>query len=307
MDQADVLQACGAGEVRTIQPLVTVVIVCLNEGPQLQHTVESFRATSPPGTEIVVVDDGSSDGCTDFLEHGETNARLVRTTRCGVPHARNHGARAATGQVLAFADAHVIAPSQWTQPILDALATPGVGAAAPAVYDLNNPVAKGFGFQLSLPALDPTWLSQRGTTPYAVPTLPGCCFAIRREVFDAVGGFDEGMIHWGMEDSELGLRLWLLGYDLLLVPRVEFGHLFRGVLPYDVTRGCIIHNKLRLAFLHFDRSRIERIVDALSPDRDFASGLALLAEGDVTSRAAGLRRRRVRDDSWFFERFGHFD
>ncbi len=290
-----------------IRPLVSVVIVCLNEGAQLEHTVESFSATSPPGTEIVVVDDGSNDGCADFLENGKTDVRLVRTARSGVPRARNHGARVASGEVLVFADAHVVAPALWGHPILDALAAPGVGATAPAVYDLNNPVAKGFGFQLSVPTLDPSWLSQRDTTPYAVPTLPGCCFAIRREVFETVGGFDEGMIHWGMEDTELGLRLWLLGYDLLLVPQIELGHLFRGVLPYPVTRGCIVHNKLRLAFMHFDRRRIEAVVDALSADRDFTCGLALLAEGDVTSRGADLRRRRVRDDTWFFERFGHFD
>lgn len=290
-----------------MQPLVSVVVVCLNEGPQLQQTVESFRATSPPGTQIVVVDDGSSDGSTDFLAHGDADVRLVRTSRRGVPLARNHGARLASGDVLVFADAHVIGPSLWCQPILDALADPGVGATAPAVYDLNTPDAKGFGFQLSIPTLDPTWLGQRSTTPYAVPTLPGCCLAIRREVFDAVGGFDEGMIHWGMGDSELSVRLWLLGYELRLVPQVEFGHLFRGVLPYPVTRGSVIHNKLRLAFVHFDRSRIEAVVDALRVDGDFTCGLALLAEGDVTRRRDEVRRRRVRDDNWFFERFGHFD
>lgn len=290
-----------------IRPLVSVVIVCLNEGSRLQDTVKNLRATSRPGTELVVVDDGSTDGSTAFLAFDATGVQLVRTARRGVPHARNHGARVATGEVLVFADAHIVGPPGWDLRLLDALAAPGVGATAPAVYDVDNPVAKGFGFQVGLPSLDPMFLGQQGTTPYAVPTLPGCCFAIRREVFDAVGGFDEGMIQWGMEDTELGLRLWLLGYELLLVPQVEFGHLFRGVLPYPVTRGCVIHNKLRLAFLHFDRARIERVVDGLRADVDFASGLALLAEGDVTSRGAEMRRRRVRDDGWFFERFGHLE
>ena len=43
---------------------------------------------------------------------------------------------------------------------------------------------------------------------------------MRRHVFEAVGGFDGGMTGWGWEDQEISLRLWLLGYELRLVPEV---------------------------------------------------------------------------------------
>lgn len=209
--------------------------------------------------------------------------------------------------MLAFADAHIETPVGWWRPLVDALDDPRVGAAAPAIYDMNNPTAKGFGLQVTMPNLNPSFLFQRAQKPYAVPALPGCCFAIRRDVFDAIGGFDERLIDWGMVDSELAIRLWLLGYELFLIPDIEVGHLFREVLPYPVTRGSFLHNKLRLAFVHFSGSRLTAVIDALHREEDFSQAMAFLAESDVTTRRADVHRRRQHDDMWFFERFGHFE
>ena len=115
------------------------------------------------------------------------------------------------------------------------------------------------------------------------------------------------MIDWGMGDSELALRLWLLGYELRLIPHVEVGHVFRQVLPYQVARGSFLHNKLRLAFVHFSRPRLTAVIDRLHAEDDFSQALAFLAESDVSTRRADLRRRRQHDDEWFFERFAHFE
>jgi GT2 family glycosyltransferase len=138
----------------------------------------------------------------------------------------------------------------------------------------------------------------------AVPVLPGCFLAMRRDVFAATGGFDPGMRQLGGNDNELSLRLWLLGYELLIVPRVEVGHLFRTTIPFDATWAAVVHNRLRTAFVHFGRERIERVVRALREYASFPIGLAMAVEGDPFARRAHLLAERRRTDDWFFEFFG---
>jgi GT2 family glycosyltransferase len=285
----------------------TTVVVCFNEGGHVERTVACLRSTMPADAELIVVDDGSTDLSTAFLERGRDGVRLIRTDGCGTPRARNYGARAASGDVIVFADAHIETPRDWWIPLVGALTDPTVGAAAPAIYDMNNPIAKGFGLRVALPDLTPGFLFQRGEEPYAVPLLPGCCLAIRREVFEAIGGFDEGLIDWGLDDAEISLRLWFLGYDLRLIPRLEVGHLFRDVLPYRVTAGCMIHNKLRVALVHFSQELSTVVVDALRPDADFDTAWSLLARDDIAARRAELQRRRRRDDAAYFDCFKAFD
>jgi glycosyltransferase involved in cell wall biosynthesis len=112
---------------------VSVMIISLNEGDALRSTVDSMSATLPPGSEIIVVDDGSTDGSTDFLRDQPSVTLLQPAERLGVAKARNFGAQHAHGKVLVFSDAHVTTPAGWCEPLVDLLAHPEVGAVAPAV------------------------------------------------------------------------------------------------------------------------------------------------------------------------------
>src|SRR6185295_10779362 len=96
---------------------------------------------------------------------------------------------------------------------------------------------------------------------------------------------------------------WLLGYELWLVPAVEVGHQFRTEIPYMVPWRTVLHNRLRMAFLHFSESRRQRVVKALETYPAFQEAIALVGQGDVNLRRADLMRRRKRDDDWYFQRF----
>jgi hypothetical protein len=89
-----------------------------------------------------------------------------------------------------------------------------------------------------------------------------------------------------------------------VVPEVEFRHVFREERPYNMEWSWALHNKLRIAFVHFEPPRIARVVKALRRHQDFPDAAALLAEGDVSSRRKELAARRVHDAEWYFERFG---
>jgi GT2 family glycosyltransferase len=284
---------------------VSVVVPSHGEGDNLRRTVHSLLATLPPDGEIVVVDDASDDGSADFLEQGcYGGVRLLRpATRLGAPAARNQGAAASRGALIVFCDAHVELQLGWYEPLAEALARPEAGAAAPVISVLGKPDSRGFGFTWCDAALNVRWLAGRGGPPRPVPMLPGCFLAMRRDVFDASGGWDAGVLIWGGEDQELSLRLWSLGYDCLLVPEVAVAHRFRNRFPYEIDWELVLHNKLRLGSVHFGRARLARLVGALARSQAFPAAFARLLDSDVWDRRAQVRRQRARDEDWFFERF----
>jgi GT2 family glycosyltransferase len=285
---------------------ISVVIISRNEGAELEATVRALTRTLPRRCrELIVVDDGSTDDSMAFLR-AHREVRVVRASGIGVANARNLGASHATRDAILFCDAHMRMPANWHRKLLEPLETPSVGAVAPGIYSVTQPKRRGFGLYLSGPDLRARWKPHPGPAPAPVPILPGCFLAMRREVFEATGGFDPGMRQLGGNDNELSLRLWLLGYELLVVPAVEAGHLFRTRIPFDATWAAVVHNRLRTAFVHFRQERIARVVDALRAYEAFPSGLAMTAGagGDVFARRALLHSQRRRSDDWFFEAFG---
>jgi glycosyltransferase involved in cell wall biosynthesis len=286
-------------------PSFTAVVPAHNEGESLRVTVHALLATLPTRAEVVVVDDGSSDGCADFLDGAYPSVRLVRPPRTlGAPAARNAGAQEARGDMLVFCDAHVLPPFGWAAAFEKVLADGGVGAVGPAISVIGAPSRVGYGLVWRDAALNVEWLPRRGRDPYPVPILGGCFVGLRREVFDATGGFDGGLEGCGGEDAELSLRLWLLGYRCVVIPDVVVAHRFRRVRPYDMNATAIPHNFLRIGVLHFGAERLAGLVRCLAGSRTFPAALAALVDGDGAARRAELRATRAHDDDWYFERFG---
>jgi GT2 family glycosyltransferase len=284
---------------------LSVVIVSHNEGAYLRQTVDGMLATSPADTEVVVVDDQSTDGSADFLVGVNGRVRLLRPRdRLGISRGRNLGGRAATGDVIVFSDAHVDTRPGWSEPLYAAAQKPSVGEVGPAVGLLGTPHMKGYGFTWRDASLKMHWLDKQGDTPYAVPFLCGCFVAMRRDVFDSIGGFDEGLIRWGSEDAELSLRLWRLGYECHVVPGSHVGHLFRKRFPYDVRWDTTLHNTLRLAAIHFGQRALSRVIDHYRTQAGFARAFSLLVDGDVWQRRETMLSAAVRDVGWLGARFG---
>jgi glycosyltransferase involved in cell wall biosynthesis len=281
----------------------SVVIISLNEGESLRRTVDNMLATLPPASEVIVVDDGSSDGSADFLDSSYPVTLLRPSERLGVSGARNYGAGHARGRILVFSDAHVIAPDGWYETLAELLTRPEIGAVAPAVSMMQPGGSIGYGQKWRDAGLGVEWLGCRGVEPYAVPLLCGCFLALRREVFLSIGGFDPGMILWGAEDCELSIHLWSLGYECWVAPQVVIQHAFRAQFPYQVKWAPVLHNRLRLASVHFGARRLARVLDRLKPYNEFAEAAARLLVGDIGDRCSRIRAVRQRHDDSFFQRF----
>lgn len=286
-------------------PGLSVVLIARDEGAELRRTVENLEDTLPERAEIIVVDDGSKDRSARFLAcRRSTRLRLYDASGLGVAKARNFGARHARGDVLVFADAHIRVERDWWKPLIALLHDPRIGAAAPGVAGMRPDQPAGYGLSFRSPALDTRWFDKPGEAAFPALILPGCCLAVRRQVLRAVGGWDRGLYGVGGNDNEFCLRLWLLGYRLMVAPDVVVRHLFRRRSRVPMPRAQFLHNKLRLALLHFKPERIGKVFTALQDEAHLGAAVSLLTSGDAMARRIALLASRVKNDDWCFRRFG---
>jgi GT2 family glycosyltransferase len=270
----------------------------------LAMTVDSIaRETRGVPYEILVVDDGSTDGCADAYRDGnDPRVRFVAGGGLGVAGARNLGARHARGSHLVFLDAHCRVPPHWLEQFAAVLADPSVAVVGPCFTRLREPTPRVCGMYWRDDTLGSCWFDPGvQTNPYLVPLTPGGCQALRRETFDALGGYESGFTRWGFEDVELCLRAWLLGFHVVAHPGVTIEHYFREARDnYAVEEVGVTYNLLRLAYLHFSPTRIHRLLSAATPTGLVTPAQDRLFAGDVFDRRAALHARRVRSDAWFF-------
>ena len=282
---------------------ISVVVCAHNEGDELPATVEAFVETGPRDMEVIVVDDQSDDGSPEAVAPAQ-NVVVVRTPeRAGVTGARNFGAAQASGDVVVFSDGHVRPQPGWAEPLVAELADSTVGAVAPTISPLSDCGQPGYGFTWRSPSLTTAWISRPPVTSQPVPMLCGCFFAIRRDVFERLGGFDPGLTLWGMEDAELSLSVWRLGLECRVVPAAHVKHLFRKSFPYEVAWEGTVHNTLRVALVHFGETAMARVFAHYAPQPSFAEAIERALAGDAFERRAWLDERTTRDADWFIDHF----
>src|SRR5262249_17246024 len=158
----------------------------------------------------------------------------------------------------------------------------------PTISALQDRSLKGYGVTTDSD-LSYTWLGARSSTrPYEVPVACGACIMVKRELFHAVGGFDNTSI-WGVEDIEISIRTWLLGYRVLLVPSVDVAHLFKTKAGFHVGWRDWVYNASRCAILHFDGERLSRMLSALERKPGVAAAIDMLLRSDVWERLEFVR------------------
>lgn len=212
---------------------VTVVIPCHNHGRFVADAVRSCLAQTHGPVDVVVVDDGSDDASADACRRCESpRVRVVRQDHQGLPAARNLGARHARGQFLVFLDA-----DDWLEPVfVERLAHAlrrehDAGRDASHAYCQERLVELGQGVW-RVPAWDP--LLMMITNIHPVTCL------IRRDCFDAVGGFDESLRE-GYEDWDLWLRFIERGWHGVRVPEPLF--VWRRHSPRTMVMQAVEHHE----------------------------------------------------------------
>ena len=202
------------------QGFVSVIVPVYNGGWCLEQCLAGIRKSSYPDYEIIVVDNGSTDNSVAIAsDYGAAVGHCPGPSGPGA--ARNVGAQQARGEILMFVDADVVI-HQDTMARITARFRDDPGLAVVfGSYD-DSPAAKNFLSQYK--NLLHHFVHQQGNSQAS--TFWAGCGAIRKVVFQTVGGFDlEKYPTPSIEDIELGDRLHRLGYRILLDKEVQAQHL----------------------------------------------------------------------------------
>ncbi|MFO0758408.1 MAG: glycosyltransferase [Byssovorax sp.] len=286
--------------------LTSVIIPTCNEGALLQETVESvLSARGVRPFEVLVVDDGSTDGSADrYRGTARAGVRVIEGGGLGVAGARNLGVAEAKGDQLVFLDAHCTVSPAWLDRLAEALAPDDVAVAGPAFTRLRETEPRGAGLSWSDYTLDTHWFDPiDGQGPYEVPLTCGACQAFRTTTFHAIGRFEPGFSRWGYEDIEICLRAWALGYRVVAQPEATVAHHFRESRAYDVDDAGVVYNFLRMIYLHFSPRRIDHVLGIIASTVGFEEAMQAIAESDVLAVRAALDEVRLRDDAWLIDTF----
>lgn len=206
-------------------PRLAVIIAARNEAATIGAQLDALTAQPHPvTTEIVVVDNGSTDATPDIVNKRRTVDRRIRLViaadGAGAAYARNRGAATTDAEWIAFCDADDVVSDGWVAAICDALEA--------------APFAAG---PMDTERLNPEWVrGSRGTVftndvtmfEDVFPVASSCNLAIHRSHFEAHGGFDETFIMG--EDTELSMRLFLAGVEMRFVPEAVVHYRYRSTL-----------------------------------------------------------------------------
>jgi glycosyltransferase involved in cell wall biosynthesis len=210
---------------------ISVVIPAYNGGTQLDQCLNALSRLATAPSEIIVVDDGSTDG--SVQKAAEQGIRVLKTSgRQGPAVARNIGAQAATGDIVFFLDADVCVHEDATERLATAFADPTMDAVIGS-YD-DDPSSRDFLSQYK--NLMHCFVHQNARSEAS--TFWSGCGAIRRNVFVEMSGFDASYQRPAIEDIELGYRLRNAGRRILLDRELRVKHLkkwtFWGLVKTDV-------------------------------------------------------------------------
>lgn len=291
-----------------VPPTISVVVPTYQRRASLRATLDALRAQDlAEPFEVIVVDNGSTDGTAALLAGRDDPAlRVLRLDpNFGPGPARNAGWRAARAPVVAFTDDDCLPDPGWLRAVVAA-------------------VAAGADVAVGRTEADPAALAAAGPFSHWVrveapmPWFPTCNIAYRRDLLEALGGFDESFTarlgsSFG-DDTDLGWRALERGAEARFVPDARVVH---EVTPSDRrawlrARGRRVgvpdvvarHPGLRAQLPHpwvYERAHVPALLGATgllawllrptSPARALVAAAALLPY--VRFRTAGQGRRPV--------------
>jgi len=237
---------------RTDWGLTSIIMLTWNQLPYTQMGLESIRKHTHLPYELIMVDNGSTDGTADWLR-GQSDLHLIANVEnLGFAKGVNQGLAVATGENVLLLNNDTVVTPGWLRRLLEGLhSEPTVGLAGPVSNFVSGPQQISVPYQTLAGLEGFAWdwgRAQRGKRE-EYDRLVGFCLLIKREVLDKIGELDERFGLGNFEDDDLCRRARQAGYKLLIC-RDSFIHHFggRSFIGNQLPSGDILReNYLRYA------------------------------------------------------------
>jgi GT2 family glycosyltransferase len=236
-------------------PSASIVIPTLNNLVFARLGLETLLAhTARPAFEVIVVDNGSTDGTREYLERLCNTTGLVRAvfnrSNRGFGPAVNQGLAAASGRRLVILNDDVLVAPGWLEDLLGPVDDPTIGMVGPVTNRCGNQAEIDVSYRNYGGFLE--FAAQRRQThrgaPAEMPMLAMYCVALTREVYAQIGPLDERFEIGLFEDDDYAMRLRAAGYRLVCAGQVfvhHFGQASLGKLAADGVYGTLYHANRR--------------------------------------------------------------
>ncbi len=262
---------------------LSVVVLAYGREPLLRRCVQAALAALPDDGELIVVDNGSRAVRT--LPSHERQRIVGHGENLGFAGGCNLGAAHAAGHTLVFLNSDAIVEEGAVQALAAAAARPGVGLACGGVRLAKRPRRMN---TVGNPVhyLGVVWVGGFGelagdhAEPAGVTSASGAFLAVRREVWDRLGGFPEEYFAYH-EDTEVSLRARQLGYEVVFEPRAVAYHHY-------------VFNPGRTKFYLIERNRLMTVL-IVYPRRLLLAILPALVLYEIGQAVVALRRGRLRE------------
>lgn len=205
---------------------ISIVIPCYNAEATLQRTLESLEKQCDKDFEVVIVNDGSTDGSEKIVteKQNRLNIRYIAQANQGLGASRNNGIKEATGEYVCFLDADDIWKENKVSRIRRHLMSQDGGTVEMIVHDelLVDKELKTISYLKSTVPKDWVHIVLYGNT------LSPSAVCVRRELVLKEGGFKIDKNVHGAEDWDLWIRLLRKGISVLVIPEVLGYYVMHG-------------------------------------------------------------------------------
>ncbi len=205
-------------------PTVSLVIAVYNQVQCTKPCLESIARCTPLPHEMILVDNGSTDGTKELLATVKATA-ITNASNLGCARAWNQGIRASKGDVVGILNNDIVVTPGWLEGLLAYMDRTGHALVSPAAregpldYDLDS-YAREY--------------TRRCAGAVRTGEAYAPCMLIRREVFDRIGLFDEEFIRGGGEDIDFFWRMKAAGYSIGMTGSVLIHHI--GMVTQDAIK-----------------------------------------------------------------------
>ena len=224
---------------------LSIVIICWNDLKVIVDCLKSvFKETTTIAFEVIISDNGSSDGSLDYIREHFPDVRIVENREnLGFARGNNSGINVADGEYVLILNPDTIIHDQALEKLVAfADRHPEAGAFGCRVLNPDGsyqnparPIPNLSGYLIS--ALNLRWLGRlssrfdsdlyygwQGRSERAIGFQSGCCILFRREILKSLNSFDERFF-FHFEESDLCCRIWKTGRSVLFCPNAEITHL----------------------------------------------------------------------------------